>query len=68
MVLFRGYKVLDTKIKFLLLLLLLLLVLVLLLIRTVSRRSRLQHPLCRGLVGDVKEPTSLFEKSRGFSR
>ena len=37
-------------------------------IRTKNRRSRLQHLLGHGLVGDVKEPTSLFEKSRRFSR
>ena len=29
-----------------------------------NRRSHLLHLLCCGLVGDVKEPTSLFEKSR----
>ena len=30
----------------------------------INRRSRLLHLLCDGLVGDVKEPTSLFEKNR----
>ena len=33
-------------------------------IRTINRRSLLLHLLSHGLVGDVKERTSLFEKSR----
>ena len=33
----------------------------------INRRSRLLHLLSHGVVGDVKEPISLFEKSRGFS-
>ena len=37
-------------------------------IRTINRSYRLLHLLCYSLVGDVKEPISLFEKSsRGFS-
>ena len=36
-------------------------------IRTINRRSRILRLLCHGLVGDLKEPTSLFEK-RGFCR
>ena len=32
-----------------------------------NRRSCLLHLVWHGLVGDVKESTSLFEKCRGFS-
>ena len=33
----------------------------------INHRSRLLHLLSDGLVGNVKEPTSLFEKTRGLS-
>ena len=33
----------------------------------INHRSHLLYVLCHGLVGDVKEPTSLFETNRGFS-
>ena len=32
----------------------------------INRRSRLLHLLSHSLVGDVKELTTLLEKSRGF--
>ena len=35
--------------------------------QTTKHRSCLLHLLSHGLVGDVEEPTSLFEKSRGLS-
>ena len=33
----------------------------------INSRARLLQLLCHGSVGDVKDPTSLFEKSRGLS-